>query len=95
LALTRLQHFLYSRSMAHCIVEYRETQTPTLTQEEFGERLGKKLRPRIVVPGNTVARWERGECMPQKKFRNAISELIGVPVERVLSDCIAKVEAVG
>jgi transcriptional regulator with XRE-family HTH domain len=93
--LTAFQHFLYSEDMTHCLVEYRNSCSPALTQEELGERLGKKLRKKRVVPGNTIARWERGECLPQKEYRAAISELIGVPIDRIVADCLAKPEAVG
>lgn len=66
--------------MTHCLVLFREAKD--LTQEQLGERLGN-------VPGNTVARWERGECVPQKRFREKIEEITGTSEDRIISDCLA------
>lgn len=78
------QHFLYSISaMTHCLVKYREVRE--LSQDALGALLDN-------VPGNTVARWERGECIPQRKHREKIRDICGIPIAKIISDCVAAAE---
>lgn len=60
----------------HPLRRWRETQDPPLTQDEAGSRLD--------VPGNTLARWERREVLPQRRHREKIAEVAGIPEMEIL-----------
>ena len=60
----------------HPLKEYRDSQTPPLTQEEFGKLFG-------VTP-ITVSRWENGTRGIQRKLWEPISEKTGIPIARLI-----------
>lgn len=59
----------------HPLRRWRKSQS--LNQDQAGDRLG--------VAGNTVARWERGEVVPQATQRAKISEVTGIPEAEILA----------
>lgn len=71
--------------MKHCLVLFREAKK--LTQDDLAVALGKFEGKHVA--GNTVARWERGECLPQKKYREQIEKITGVSEDRLVADWLA------
>lgn len=61
----------------HPLRRWRETREPPLSQDEAGRAL--------EVPGNTFARWERGESIPQKRHRLRIFEVCGISERELLA----------
>jgi transcriptional regulator with XRE-family HTH domain len=55
---------------------WRERQTPKVSQEILGERIG--------VDAMTISRWENGETEPQKKYRDKIEEVTGLTRQQFL-----------
>lgn len=72
-------------SEIHPIKAYRDRQTPILSQEQFGDRVG--------VTRFTVMRWEGGGPIDEKKLA-AVSREIGVPAKRLRPDLVEKHEEI-
>jgi transcriptional regulator with XRE-family HTH domain len=60
----------------HPLRVWREGQTPKVSQEALGERLG--------VDAMTISRWENGETEPQKRYREKIEEVTGLTRQQFL-----------
>lgn len=58
--------------------EYREGQTPRLSQQGLAEKLG--------VTSAAVSRWESGARFPERRYLPKISKLTGVSLMELLSD---------
>lgn len=61
-------------SEANPLKQYRDTSE--ISQEKLGELIG--------VDGNTIARWERGDHLPQKKFWSKIAEVTGITAAQLV-----------
>lgn len=62
---------------AHPLAEFRTKHDPRLTQDDLGEKVG--------VDGMTISRWERGERVPQKRHWPKLTEVTGIPIEKILA----------
>lgn len=69
----------------HPIKAYRESQTPPLSQGEFGTRVG--------VTRFTVIRWESGAPVDEKKLQ-AVSKETGIPAKELRPDLVEKHEEI-
>lgn len=60
----------------HPIKAYRETQTPPMSQEEFGKLVG--------VTSITVSRWETGTRGIHRNYWEPISAKTGIPIPKLI-----------
>jgi DNA-binding XRE family transcriptional regulator len=70
---------------AHPIKTFRESQTPTLSQGQFGDRVG--------VTRFTVIRWENGSPIDEDKL-TTVSEATGIPAKELRPDLADKYERI-
>jgi DNA-binding XRE family transcriptional regulator len=45
----------------------------------------KQIAGQLGVAAMTISRWERGESEPQKRLRPMLAQIVGIPIEEILS----------
>jgi transcriptional regulator with XRE-family HTH domain len=71
--------------MTHPLREFREKQTPPLSQDQLGDLLG--------VTRETIARWETGVRKPDVTSLPKIAEVTGIPASELRPDIAAQMGA--